>query len=383
MIYLDNAATTFPKPEGVYEAVMRAMREDCGNPGRSGHRLSLAAGRVVQDARAMCARLINADTPDSIAFTANATVALNIGIKGAVKPGDHVISTAFEHNSASRPLSYLENSGVSVTKVPMDLSCGVRLEDIKESVRPDTKMVVCTHVSNVTGTVNDIASIGGFCRDSGIVFMVDAAQSAGCRAIDAQVMCIDLLAFAGHKGMYGPQGTGGLYVRPGLEMSTIMQGGTGRRSESLLQPEVMPDKLETGTRNTPGLAGLAAGIRFVLETGVDEIARKETMLANRLIGGLGGIDGVRVIGPGVAQDRSGIVSILLEDVSSVDAALMMDAGFAIAVRGGLHCAADAHISLGTADAGGTLRVSPGCFNTESDIDSCLAALEACVKELRV
>ena len=382
-VYLDNAATSFPKPEEVYTAVLRAMREECGNPGRSGHRFSLAAGRAVQDARVMCGKLFNAESPDCIAFSANATVALNIGIKGVLRPGNHVITSAFEHNSVSRPLSHLERDGVSVTKLPMDLECGLSTEDIKEALRPDTRLVVCTHVSNVTGTANDIASIGALCKDRGILFMVDAAQSAGCRAINVRDMHIDLLAFAGHKGVFGPQGTGGLYVRPGVEMSTIMQGGTGRRSESLVQPEVMPDKLETGTRNSPGLAGLAAGIRFVLDAGIEEIERKEASLANRLIKGIAGIDGARVAGPGLAQDRSGIVSVILENVSSVDAALMMDAAFNIAVRGGLHCAADAHISLGSADAGGALRISPGYFNTEDEIDCCLAALEACVAELRV
>ena len=379
LTYLDNAATSFPKPECVYDAVAKAMREDCGNPGRSGHRLSLAAGRIVQDARVMCARLINAASPESIIFTANATAALNIGIKGIVKPGDHVITSSLEHNSVSRPLRHMEHLGVSVTKLPTDLHCGIKIEDLEKAVRSDTRLVLCTHVSNVTSTVNDISSIGSFCRDRGIVFFVDAAQSAGCRPIDVRDMCVDILAFPGHKGLFGPQGTGGLYIMPGLEMNTLIQGGTGSKSESLTQPEAMPEKFEAGTQNTLGLAGLAAGVRFVLETGIEQIGHWESMLANRLIEGVSNMSGIRVIGPGLAPNRGSIVSLHIDNTSAADAALMLDAAFSIAARGGLHCSADAHRSIGTLEGGGTLRISPNLFNTEDDIDRCLSALEACAK----
>jgi selenocysteine lyase/cysteine desulfurase len=242
IVYLDNAATSFPKPESVYEAVLKTMREECGNPGRAGHRLSLSAGRNVNEARVLCARLFNAQSPENIVFTPNTTVALNIAIKGIVEPGDHVITSSLEHNSVSRPLHYLEQAGVRVTKLPTDLRYGLSAGDIEKAVTPDTKLVVCTHVSNVTGTINDIASIGAFCGSKGIHLLVDAAQSAGSRAIDVQNTRVDMLAFPGHKGLLGPQGTGGLYIRPGLELKTIIQGGTGSESESLSQPEIMPDR---------------------------------------------------------------------------------------------------------------------------------------------
>ena len=378
-VYLDNAATSFPKPESVYDAVTKAMREECGNPGRSGHRLSLSAGRIVNEARLLCARLFNAESPERIIFTSNTTTALNIGIKGIVKPGDHVITSMLEHNSVSRPLHHLELAGVEITKLPTDLYKGLSAEDVMRSIKPNTKLVVCTHVSNVTGTVNDIASIGSLCRDKQIVFLVDAAQSAGGRRIDVRSMNIDMLAFPGHKGLFGPQGTGGIYIKPGLEPETIIQGGTGSSSESLTQPEAMPEKFESGTPNTPGLAGLSAGIRFVSEVGIEEIERREKMLACRLIDGIAAINGIRIIGPGKNQDRASVVSVCIDKTPPADAALMLDSAFNIAVRSGIHCASDAHRSAGTLETGGTVRISPNYMNTFEDIDFCLNALEFCAK----
>ena len=380
-IYLDNAATSFPKPESVYEAVLKTMREECGNPGRSGHRLSLSAGKNINGARVLCARLFHAQAPDSIVFTPNATAALNIAIKGILEPGDHVITSSLEHNSVSRPLYYLEKYGVKITKVPADLQHGLGANDIEKAAGPDTKLVVCTHVSNVTGTINDIGSIGSFCRDNGIFFLVDAAQSAGSRDLDVEDMHIDMLAFPGHKGLLGPQGTGGLYIRPGLELKTIIQGGTGSKSESLSQPQSMPDRFESGTLNTPGLAGLSAGIRFILGEGIEKIERVEADLTKRLIEGINALSAVRLIGPGLEQNRGSIVSVCLEKTSPAEAALMMDSAFQVAVRSGIHCAADAHRSTGTLENGGALRISPNYFNTPRDIDICLNALEFCAKGL--
>ena len=408
-VYLDNAATSFPKPESVYVAVDKAMREACGNPGRSGHKLSLSAGRIVDEARMLCARLFNAQSPETIIFTNNTTTALNIAIKGFLNSGDHVITSSLEHNSVSRPLNHMAPDGINVTKIPTDLFRGLGADDIAAAVQPNTKLVVCTHISNVTGTVNDIASIGSYCREKGIAFLVDAAQSAGVKPIDAQQMKIDMIAFPGHKGLFGPQGTGGLYIRPGLELGTIIQGGTGSVSESLRQPESSPEKYESGTLNTPGLAGLAAGIRFILETGIEQIDKRETHLVNRLIEGICAIDSVSIIGPdaigqgavgqgnigqgnigqcvieqgiigpGGAKSRGNVVSVRIESISVPDAAVIMDTAFNIAVRGGLHCASDAHRSAGTLETGGTIRISPNYFNSEADIDYCLAALESCAK----
>jgi cysteine desulfurase family protein len=381
VIYLDNAATSFPKPESVYEAVNRAMREECGNPGRSGHRLSLSALRIVNEARALCGRLFNAEGLERIVFTNNATSALNMAIKGIIGPGDHVISSSLEHNSVSRPLHHLEQAGVTVTKLRTDLRDGLRIGDIEKAVQPNTKLVVCSHVSNVTGTVNGLASIGAFCRDKGIAFLVDAAQSAGTRLIDVQGMCIDMLAFPGHKGLFGPQGTGGLYIRPGLELKTTVQGGTGSNSESLQQPEALPEKFESGTLNTPGLAGLAAGIRFIIERGIEEIEKREAALTKRLIEGILTMKGTRLIGPGPDDNRGSVVSVCMENTPPAEAALLLDSAFSICVRGGLHCSSDAHRSIGTLEKGGTVRISPNYLNCEEDIDHCLEALQICARGL--
>ena len=381
LVYLDNAATSFPKPESVYAAVNKALRESCGNPGRSGHRISLSAGRIIDEARMLCARLFHAQSPENIIFTNNTTTALNLAIKGTIKPGDHVITSSLEHNSVARPLKFLEGEGVEVTKIPTDLYSGLDALRIEEAIKPDTRLVVCTHISNVTGTVNDISAIGAVCRDKGVLFLVDAAQSAGTRPIDVQEMRVDMLAFPGHKGLLGPQGTGGLYVRPGTELKTIIQGGTGTSSESLAQPESMPEKFESGTLNTPGLVGLAAGIQFILEIGIERIEQWEAMLTNRLIEGINSIDGVTIVGPGLNANRGSVVSISINKASSADSALMMDAAFNIAVRGGLHCAPDAHRSAGTLESGGTVRISPNYLNSEDDIDRCLSALEACARSL--
>ena len=379
IIYLDNAATSFPKPESVYVAIDKTMREKCGNPGRSGHRLSLTAGRIVHETRLLCARLLNAASPENIIFTNNTTTALNIALKGIIEQGDHIITSSLEHNSVSRPLHYLASIGIGVTKLPTDLNYGLNVDDIKNAIRPNTKLFVCTHISNVTGTVNDISSIGAFCKENSILFLVDAAQSAGSRIIDVEDMCIDMLAFPGHKGLLGPQGTGGLYVRQGLRLKTIMQGGTGNDSELLSQPESLPEKFQSGTLNTPGLAGLAAGIHFILEKGIGEIQQHETSLINQFIEGISNMDRIRLIGPEMNQNRGSVVSVLIENKPPADVAIMLDTAFNIAVRSGLHCASDAHRKIGTLDKGGTIRISPNYLNTKEDVDICLNALELCTK----
>ena len=385
-IYLDNAATSFPKPESVYEAVNKAMRESSGNPIRSHHQLSISASMIVKEARMLCAKLFNAPSPDNIIFTNNATTALNMAIKGVVSQGDHIIASSLEHNSVIRPLKHLEKQRIENTRMYTNINTGFTLSDIKAALQPNTKLVICTHISNVTGTVNDIAAIGKFCRERDILFLVDAAQSAGTFPIDVQDANIDLLAFPGHKGLLGPQGTGGLYIEPNLHLKTILEGGTGSDSISLLQPELLPERLESGTPNIPGLAGLAAGIRFILETGVSKIQSHENLLTQRLIKGIHHIQGIKLVGPDltdstsqniICNPRGSIVSIRFHKIPAMDAALMLDASFGIGVRSGLHCAADAHHTIGTLNTGGTIRISPNYFNTIEDIDSCLKALEHC------
>jgi cysteine desulfurase family protein len=376
LIYLDNAATSYPKPEAVYCAVNRALREWCGNPGRASHRLAVSAQRVLDDARFLCARLFHAERPENIIFTANATTAINTAIKGILNTGDHVVTGSLEHNAVTRPLYHLEQTGVSVSKVVTDVNRGISLDTLEQTVTKKTKLVVCNHFSNVFGTVNNIESIGRFCRNRNILFLVDAAQSAGCRNIDVQTMNIDFLVFSGHKSLFGTQGTGGLYIRPEIpiRLKTLIEGGTGSRSELLEQPEELPDRFESGTPNTPGLAGLAAGVRFVLETGIETIIDKETELINRLLRGLVEIPRIKVFVPKPEFERGNVVSFWLERFSPEQTALILDSSFGIAVRSGIHCAADAHRTMNTLQTGGTVRISPNFLNENKHIDACLDAL---------
>ena len=374
MIYLDNAATSWPKPEQVYQAADRVFRLDSGNPGRSGHKLSLAALRHIENTRLLAARLFNAPNPSSIVFTMNTTDALNLALKGMLAPGDHVITSSMEHNSVARPLEALKNRGVEYTKVKTSPLTGVDPDDVKAAFRSNTRLVVITHISNVTGTENPVADIGALCKERGIAFLVDAAQSAGNRTIDVRQMNIDLLAFPGHKGLLGPQGTGGLYIREGLILSPLKEGGTGSRSEDLNQPTDSPSRYESGTANTAGIAALGEGIALVLEEGAQRIGEREAALASRLIESLREIPGIKLYGPGPGTMRSGVVSITLDSLDPGEAALILDSSFDIAVRSGLHCAPDAHRVTGTLDSGGTIRISAGYFTTENDIDICIKAL---------
>lgn len=374
MIYLDYAATSGRKPEAVYEASDRVMREVSGNPGRSGHKISLEAGAIVAEARLLCSRLFHAPASETIAFGVNTTEALNLGILGMVEKGDHVITSSLEHNSVARPLEHLKDEGVEVTKIRADLENGVDPDAVEAAIKDNTKLVVMTHISNVTGTVNDIAAIGDVCRRHGVTFLVDAAQSAGVRPIDVQAMKIDMLAFPGHKCLYGPQGTGGLYISPEVELKPLLTGGTGTQSELLHQPVSRPERYESGTLNVPGLAGLARGVDFILKTGVDAIEEKEYELTARLISGIRQYDNITIWGPQTAKNRAAVLSITIDGYEPQDISIYLDQIFDIAVRSGLHCAPYAHETLGTLDKGGTVRISPGYFTTEEEIDACIEAI---------
>ncbi len=379
MIYLDNAATSWPKPEKVYLAADEALRRG-GNPGRSGHKLSIAAGRSVEETRMLLARLFAIPRPEAIAFTLNTTDALNLALKGILKEGDHVVTSSMEHNSVARPLEALKSSGVEVTKVATSPLSGVDIQDVRASIKENTKLMVFTHVSNVTGTINPISDIGELCRERGILLLVDAAQSAGVIPIDVMEMDIDLLAFPGHKSLLGPAGTGGLYIRDGLVLNPIREGGTGSFSELLTQPEKIPDRYESGTLNAPGIAGLGAGVRFLLEQGVGTLREKESALANRLLEGISQISGITVFGPPAGRLRTGVVSLVVDGMEPTQTAAILDDAFDIAVRAGLHCAPDTHRMLGTLETGGTVRFSIGAFNTEEEIDLCLEALRSIAEE---
>lgn len=375
MIYLDNAATSGRKPESVYVAMDSAVRNCSGNPGRSGHAVSLAAGRLVDDARLNCMKLLHAEDASEISFTVNTTAALNTAIYGIAGPDSHIITSSLEHNSVSRPLEHLKSLGAQLSVIQASINTGVDPEAVRQAIQPNTALVVMTHISNVTGTVNDIRSIGEVCRAAGVPFLVDAAQSLGTRPVSVAEDNIDMLAFPGHKSLLGPQGTGGLYVRKGLEIRPLTRGGTGSFSESLEQPGRMPDRLESGTLNVPGLAGLAAGIGFILETGTEAIREKEENLMNMLRNGLGKISGVKLYSPEPGFDTGNVLSFTVDGMDPAEVSMILDSGFGIAVRSGLHCAPYAHRMLGTLETGGTIRVSPNIFTEISEIDTFLGAIE--------
>jgi len=351
------------------------MRESGGNPGRSGHRLALNAARDIRGARDTLATLFGIPDPDRIAFTLNATWAINVALKGLLEPGDHVICGSMEHNAVARPLRALERRGVIVTKVYSSPSTGLDPDAVRAAVRPETMLVATCHASNVSGAISPIAGLGALCRERGIAFLVDAAQSAGSIPIDVEAMRIDMLAFPGHKGLLGPQGTGGLYVAQSLELSTLIEGGTGSESRSVEQPMRMPDRFESGTPNTPGIAGLAAGTRYILERGAEAIGLAEAELCARLVDGLSRVRGVAVYGPPPGNPRASVVTISIAGVDPADAAAILDDSFGIASRAGLHCAPDAHEALGTLETG-ALRLSPGAFTSADEIDACVEAVSA-------
>lgn len=380
MIYFDNAATTFPKPEEVYTAVDECLRGYCANPGRGGHKYSLQSGRVILEARDLLSQLFNCGSPESIILTHNATESLNLALKGFLKKGDHVITSSMEHNSVLRPLKALEKLGIETTIVPCNNEGEISVEDIEKEIRKETKLIAVTHASNVVGTILPIEKIGLMAKSYGVDFLVDASQTAGVCSIDVEKCSISMLAFTGHKSLLGPQGTGGLYIKKGLELVPLKEGGTGSRSESLFQPDILPDRYESGTHNTPGLAGLCAGIRFIISNGIDNIRRHEQELTLRFIEGMDKIKGVKIYGTRDINKQVAVVSINLREAGSSDISYILDQTFDIATRPGLHCAPMAHKTIGTLEQG-TVRFSFGYFNTMEQIDTAIAAIEQIAREL--
>ena len=373
-IYLDNAATTCPKPESVYRAIECFLREVGGSPGRGGHRREQEAERIVQDARQAVARLVHALSPEGVIFTMNATQAINIGLKGLLRPGDHVITSALEHNAVWRPLKTLEHRGdIELSVTPCSPEGHLDPADIVPLIRPNTRLIVMLHASNVLGVVLPLTEVGRIAKEHGLYFMVDAAQTAGAYPIDMQAMHVDLLAFAGHKGIFGPHGTGVLVLRPDIVLDTLIEGGTGGQSELETQPDELPQHLESGTPNALGIAGVLAGAGFVLEETVEHIRAHEMALTDHLLAGLSELPNALIYGPGNSQSQVGVVSMNLEGFDPTQVAVVLDEMFDIAVRAGLHCAPQAHRVAGTIDTG-TLRLSPGYFNTVDDIDEAVAAL---------
>ncbi len=373
-IYLDNAATSFPKPVEVADAMDRLLRESALSPGRAAHAYSLAASRIIFETREALARLFSCPDSSRVAFTANVTESLNLGMFGLIKAGDHVITTGMEHNSVMRPLRHLESTlGIQISILPTSNSGEIEPGDIPVLMQKNTRLIVINHVSNVTGSVVDLAAIGQAKENA--IFMVDAAQSAGIFPIDIEAMGIDFLAFTGHKALFGPTGTGGFITSPGLALAPLKLGGTGSNSEHEEQPQLAPDCYESGTPNTLGIAGLQAGLSFIEKTGLDAIRAHELNLTNRLLDGLGHIKGVTVHGPGTGTERGSAVSITMEGRSVSDIAFILDRQYNIMTRAGLHCAPAAHRTINTFPEG-TLRFSSGYFNSEDDITRCLTALES-------
>ncbi len=372
MIYLDNAATTLHKPPQVMDAVVRAMTA-MGNAARGAHGGALEAARTVYNTRVKLARLFGCPRPDHVIFTANSTEALNIAISGLIRPGDHVITTDCEHNSVLRPLYRLEEGGAALDVVPADQLGRVAYEDLEALLRPDTRAVVCTHASNLTGNVLDIARIGEMARRRGALLIVDASQTAGALPIDMEAMGIDVLCFTGHKGLMGPQGTGGLCVRPGVEIEPWKVGGSGVHSYDRRQPREYPTRLEAGTLNGHGIAGLSAALDFLQEVGLEAIEAKERALMDRFYQAVSAMDGVTVYGDFSQARRSAIVALNIRDYDSAAVSDELSETYGIATRPGAHCAPRMHQALGTTDRG-AVRFSFSWFNTQDEVDEAIRAV---------
>lgn len=375
MIYLDNAATSFPKPEAVYQALDHFARHSLANPGRAGHKMALAAEHALDDGRHRLNQFFNGKAADRFVFTLNCTDALNMAFKGVLRSGDHVVTTDLEHNSISRPLRAMEKAGhITLTRVRADDGGTVAPDDIKNALTSKTRLVAITHASNVVGTVQPITAIGQITKERGVLLLVDVAQTAGVVPVDIQAMNIDLLAFPGHKGLMGPTGTGALYVAPHVTVLPWREGGTGGDSSSETQPTEFPYYLEGGTPNVLGVAGLSAGIQWVEREGLAKIHAHEVELTERLWQALDALGGFTVYGHRDMSQRVGTLSFRSELLPATEIGGILDQAFEVAIRPGLHCAPYIHRALGTFPEG-TVRVSPGPFNTAAEIDLLANALK--------
>ena len=372
-IYLDHGATSFPKPEVVYRRINEVLRRTGANPGRSDHKMARKASRILTDTREEISLLFNLPRPERVIFTANATEAINLGLKGILSPGDLAVTSSLEHNSVIRPLRRLEASGVGFYQAPCSRGGNLSLRALRRNLKRKTRLIVLTHASNVLGTILPIEEVGELARSRGILFLVDAAQTAGLIPIDVQKMKIDLLACPGHKSLYGPPGTGFLYVGEGIDLRPLKEGGTGTESEKEEQPLGMPHRLESGTLNTPGIAGLGAGVAFVRKEGIDKIWKKERGLTRHLLRGLKKIPRVRVYGPPEEDERIPIVSFNVDSIHPGQVGFLLDEVYDILVRAGLHCAPHVHRMIKTFPAG-TVRASFGFFNSPEDSQALVRAV---------
>ncbi|MBE9913616.1 aminotransferase class V-fold PLP-dependent enzyme [Paenibacillus donghaensis] len=374
-IYLDHAATSWPKPPEVMQAMQHAMVEAAANPGRGSHHMAVQASRVLFDTRKILSRLFQIRNPNDLIFTYNTTEALNLAIKGLLREGDSVVATMIEHNSVRRPLEYLKRVlGIQVEYIPVNKYGELDMIRMKAAISRRPRLVVCSHSSNLLGSILPIAEIGELARRFNAVFLVDAAQSAGCLDIDVSAMNIDLLAFPGHKGLLGPQGTGGLYISPAIELEPLLHGGTGSQSEEKEQPLVRPDRYEAGTPNTIGIAGLKAGVEQVLARTPKRIYQHEWGLVQQMMDGIHGIPGLQLLGPEAGQPRTGITSFISAKVDASELAFRLDREYGIAVRAGMHCTPLAHEAAETLRTG-AVRASVGVDTTAAEVDAFIEAVK--------
>ncbi|MBS3919514.1 MAG: aminotransferase class V-fold PLP-dependent enzyme [Deltaproteobacteria bacterium] len=376
MIYFDNAATSWPKPPEVKEAMVRFMDEIGANPGRSGHLLSIEAARIIYEAREALSTLFNVKDPSRIVFTLNATESINLALKGMLRPGDHIVTSSMEHNSVMRPLRHLEKKGIALSVVPCFQDGTLDPKELEKQVQPATKMIILNHASNVTGTLLPIREVGRIARERHLLFLVDAAQTAGAYPIDVEKDGVDLLAFTGHKSLYGPQGTGGLVIGENVniqDLTPLKHGGTGSRSEFEEQPDFLPDRFESGTPNAVGIAGLLAGARFVLKQGVESIRRHESQLIEKLIEGFKDIPQITLYGPEETKDRIATLSFNIQNLSPSEVASLLEEEFGILCRPGLHCAPSAHKTIGTFPKG-TVRFSLSTFTSDGEVKQSIEAV---------
>ncbi len=382
-VYLDNAATTYPKPEKVYSSILNYMKNVGASPGRGGYENALTGDRMVYKCRQSLINLFNFNKIENVVFTSNITASLNILIKSIVKDGWHVITSSMDHNSVIRPLVSLEKSN----KIELDiLNCSeeglINIEDFKNAIKDSTKLVVLSHASNIVGTIQPLEAIGKICKEKGIYFIIDSAQTAGVLPLNFQNLNCNALAFTGHKSLLGPQGIGGFIIDDELNniATNFIEGGTGSLSESTLQPDFLPDKFESGTMNTPGIAGLLAGIEYINEEGLNAIKEREEYLSREFINGLLNIDSVKVYGPLDASLRTATISINSSKIDNSELGFLLDSEFGIMVRTGLHCAPLAHKTIGSFPQG-TLRFSFGAFNDIKDINYALYALNSILNRM--
>ena len=378
MIYFDNAATTMQKPPCVVQAVTEAMCS-LGNSGRGVHSGALSASRIIYNTRSAIAQLFGAESPDRIAFTANATQALNMAIKGILNPGDHVVTTVLEHNSVLRPLYEMEKRGVELTVLPADSLGNICYEDLEKAIKANTRLIVTTHGSNLTGNLLDIERIGSLAKKHNLLYLVDASQTAGVVEIHVQKMHVDILCFTGHKGLLGPQGTGGIYVREGVQIRPLLSGGSGVQTYLRSHPSQMPTALEAGTLNGHGIAGLGAAVQYLQDIGLGTIHAKEQELMMEFYQAVKEIPGIKVYGDFRSINRCAIVSLNIRDYDSGEVSDALSENYGIATRPGAHCAPLMHKALGTVEQG-AVRFSFSHYNTKDEIKIAVAALQELAQE---